>query len=306
LINPFIVTGRESSDEPLVPWRYPGDADYYVEIDGVQQAFEAFQAFADWKMLRSSGSLVLVTGPPGCGKTSLINRCLHWLSEEVRGEPRDVVILDLTGVARTTLPLAQRLSLVTDRLVLEGRERGFDSEDGIGGLARPSDAPEEVLARYAEYLQRQEDTMVAVLLPEVELQQELEVFAQIAVPGLIFFTESGFSAITDGAPRTTMKRRVLHLRVGPLKAGDASSFVRARLGDRAPHAASEITPAIDSTALEALIAEAHQAGAGISIGFLQRLLTSIWEKTDSNPPNTAQINRERLLQHLMKMASSDG
>ncbi|MFB9536286.1 MULTISPECIES: AAA family ATPase [Streptomyces] len=71
-----------SADHPLVPWKQPDHMNQWVDVDHSRDELDRFEE--DWpslgELLDSSsghGRVVVVSGQPGMGKTSLIHRCIH-------------------------------------------------------------------------------------------------------------------------------------------------------------------------------------------------------------------------------------
>ncbi|ELP68575.1 ATP-binding protein [Streptomyces turgidiscabies] len=73
---------RPMDDHPLVPWKDGSHAHQWVDVDHAREQFDLFE-----QCLRAQltglllpdvrGHLVVVTGPVGMGKTTLIHRCVH-------------------------------------------------------------------------------------------------------------------------------------------------------------------------------------------------------------------------------------
>ncbi|MFE7956045.1 ATP-binding protein [Streptomyces sp. NPDC057413] len=86
-------------DHPLVPWAEEEHAGQWVDVDHVRQQLEEFRRCLDRlpEMIMphvDRGHLVVVTGPVGMGKTTLIHQCIHLahqyladLDEQAHGTP---------------------------------------------------------------------------------------------------------------------------------------------------------------------------------------------------------------------------
>ncbi|MFF5367245.1 ATP-binding protein [Streptomyces sp. NPDC013187] len=78
-----------SADHPLVPWKEPDHLHQWVNVDHSGEELKRF--VAGWHDLHDlldhvdsgDGRVVLVSGPPGMGKTSLIHRCIHEAQQRV-------------------------------------------------------------------------------------------------------------------------------------------------------------------------------------------------------------------------------
>lgn len=91
---------RPKADHPLVPWKDDSHIEQWVDVDHAGQQLGRFEeCFRDElpDLLlddeEGRGHLVVVTGPVGMGKTTLIHRCVHWAQEYVRGVARPVVAM---------------------------------------------------------------------------------------------------------------------------------------------------------------------------------------------------------------------
>ncbi|WP_432157966.1 hypothetical protein [Streptomyces sp. bgisy153] len=77
-------------DHPLVPWEEPSHARQWVGVDHAEEQVAKFEQCLD-RLLQEAilpqadrGHVVVVTGPVGMGKTTLIHRCVHLVRERLR------------------------------------------------------------------------------------------------------------------------------------------------------------------------------------------------------------------------------
>jgi hypothetical protein len=77
-----------SADHPLVPWKQPDHMHQWVDVDHSREQLDRFGT--DWPPLgelldgsSGHGRVVIVSGPPGMGKTSLIHRCIYEVKQRV-------------------------------------------------------------------------------------------------------------------------------------------------------------------------------------------------------------------------------
>lgn len=77
-------------DHPLVPWEEEGHARQWVDVDHAEEQVRAFRSCLDQQLPQmlmpevDRGHVVVVTGPVGMGKTTLIHRCIHLTRERLR------------------------------------------------------------------------------------------------------------------------------------------------------------------------------------------------------------------------------
>lgn len=77
-----------SADHPLVPWKQPDHVDQWVDVDHSREELDRFgRNWPDLGELLDTnvghGRVVIVSGPPGMGKTTLIHRCLYEVQQRV-------------------------------------------------------------------------------------------------------------------------------------------------------------------------------------------------------------------------------
>src|SRR4051812_37445859 len=118
MTNPFVVAGRMSRDfSPLRPWLHTEHHTYYAPVDHTLEAFENFVGVVTGAVAGATPiTCVIVTGPEGCGKTSLVHRCAAALTPEELGVS-SLDIIDLSDEYITGVSADARLSHVCDRLI---------------------------------------------------------------------------------------------------------------------------------------------------------------------------------------------
>lgn len=295
MINPFQVPGPdEDPTRPLRPW----DEDtaeheqYYVPVDHTAESFAEFTSqMANPVGLRKNGRLVLVAGQGGCGKTSLMNRCAHWLRKELKASHKITVeVIDLTKASSTTDTVPDRMTQASRRLADEIRvSRVVSGDDALAELAASRDRVGEFYPRLSRALN---DRMVlAVLLPPIdlvvqteEIMQEIADYRRLVDGKLVMFIEV---TLADGqtdrlaATKASVGARPLVLPVRPLKDGDGAVFSDVRL---ALHRQLGDFPELTQEAKEKI-----DDIPNISVSFLQNLLYGVYEeRRRSNDRYSAQ------------------
>ncbi|UIX34838.1 hypothetical protein [Streptomyces sp. GQFP] len=90
---------RPKADHPLVPWKDESHVHQWVDVDHAREQLQLFEACLQEELPglldpeARRGHLVVVTGPVGMGKTTLIHRCVHWAQEYIEGLVRPVVAM---------------------------------------------------------------------------------------------------------------------------------------------------------------------------------------------------------------------
>ncbi|PPK67615.1 hypothetical protein V5P93_005358 [Actinokineospora auranticolor] len=270
-VNPFLLPGWESSPlRPLCPWERPEDEGYYVPINHTAEAYEEFTAqMGALRWLDSGGRLTLVTGDSGCGKTSLVNRCVGWLLRALQERYQRGVVVDLSLGPKTRQSVDERMAgvcaLLFDRLL---QEKVLDGERAAAlreRLAQPE--------RFYRYLAGElpDEVVLVVLLPATDLVDEVVSYAHLAGRKTLFFTESSYlderhaHLVRQGTAKVPIPP--VALRVGSLRTGDVARFAADRLGrhDRGHF------PTMSATTVRSM------AGPLRSIAMLQRVLSGVYE-----------------------------
>ena len=273
-VNPFPLPGWESTPmRPLRPWHRPAHRDYYVPVDGMEDAFEHFrQAMDDLGVMLEYGHLALVTGESGCGKTALVNRCADWVVGELERRGTRGVVLDLTGCLPTDRQLSvdERTARVCDRMFDLLVDANALRQDSVDRLDAVRDVPHRVFPRLGRALR--EEVALVVLLPSPELPDEVIRYARMLnSPKVLFLTESAYLG-TDAVAEVVRQLEAwvppITLHVGLLDPGDAQRFAEDRL---TRHSAAGTYPRLSEDAIE-LVAKHCR-----SVAMLQRFLHGTYE-----------------------------
>ena len=189
---------------------------------------EAFANQADWT---SGGHLIVVTGDRGCGKTSLIQRCAHWMNSQPK-QDCEVVILDLSDdnwqieagdarIKRTFGRIITKLgSYLPEEKISELKANLHDVDDSYYYLGPALRAGRASTASAALPI------ALVVLLPGYPTATEVSRYYNLACPGIFFFAEvfevDQIRMIINELPTyNKVKTDIHHLVTSVLKSGDA-------------------------------------------------------------------------------------
>ncbi|ROO88909.1 hypothetical protein EDD29_6594 [Actinocorallia herbida] len=274
MTNPFVVPGGVLGGHgPLRPWEIAEQDDYYAPVDNTQCSFEEFKtALGGGASLAAKGRTVLVSGGGGCGKTSLMHRCAHWLKQS--GGPK-ATIFDLTEDGLDGADTPSRIRHVCGRLVDELELDGSLDEVPLTGLQERRDDPSKAFPYLSKIFQKSQRAAV-VLLPPSEVFEEVARYAELARKNILLLAETSYPTVADTCrarlgPGTASQ--VLVLEVGMLHPGDGWRLV----ADRYARAGAELPEISEDTMLTFM--EKRIAGTrGTTIHELQMVLQEVFEE----------------------------
>jgi hypothetical protein len=180
--------------QPLRPVQVPGDMRRYLDIDSIGEIFGKFATrFDDPARWPRQGHVIVVTGDRGFGKTSLIQRCAHWLRFYQQSKC-EVTYLDLSD-ERWTGEGKDRVKRVFSRMLHHVR-------DDISAAALSEISGEKLdIADSFKYLSdamsvRRDDAgklllplVLLVTLPPYPKPSEITQYYNLAQAGMFIFAE---------------------------------------------------------------------------------------------------------------------
>jgi energy-coupling factor transporter ATP-binding protein EcfA2 len=218
--------------QPLRPLDEPADEHRYLAIDNSEEMFKKFREdFSEPANWISRGHLVVVTGDRGYGKTSLIQRCAHWLKQHPQRDC-EIVVLDLSDsnwgseawdarIQRTFNRIVNKLSsYLTEGQISELKAYSHDIDDSYYYLG-PA-----LRSGRSRTTQNAPPIVLIVLLPGYPTAAEVTRYYDLACPGTFFFAEvyepDQIKMISNEMPNFNRpKTDIQHLVTSVLKSGDA-------------------------------------------------------------------------------------
>ncbi|NUR92434.1 MAG: ATP-binding protein [Nonomuraea sp.] len=193
----------------------------YVPIDNTEQAYQRFMEFFGFPGLDlTGGRLVTIAGESGYGKTSLVNRCAHWLIQEHQHSPGTVKV-DARGEDPDDLPAVYRAAAmeVHTRLDRPVTEEVLQLRDVRAGY--------QTLSGHM-----QKDLVALVLLPPITSKRQLDEYEWLAHNrnNVIFVTETATTEM-NRLCTTVYQDSAWHIRltIGEASKKDALVFIEKRL-----------------------------------------------------------------------------
>lgn len=253
-------------DHPLVPWDDASHAGQWVDVDHAREQLDQFEdclrRLADVVSPQvDRGRLVVVTGPVGMGKTTLIHRCIHRAREVIEeaaaqaaragqgaaalrhvvamtagyvNDGRGICVDDNGDFAST----AAINATIRDKIVSALR-KGLPTANGLDPALSETSTSKAFAAISA--LLAEENALLLAVVPHIEWKDPgvrtkfLMTCLSHAQSRILLFVE-----VSHGASETAgevvrelaTNRAVTHLALGPLQPEDAVKFGR---GARADH-----------------------------------------------------------------------
>jgi len=266
---------------PLCPLDHAEDNQRYLDIDDSQRTFDQFVEKAkNSPEFHATGQLVVVTGERGSGKTSLINRCAHWLNDRPQ-VAFDIVIVNLVDQCWVDTEVAAERARRTFGLILAKLSQ-YLSQDDISAI-RETLAIDIHQAFYqlgavlavgrAGSTGSPRPIVAVVLLPCYPTAKEILLYSAAIGPGMIFFAEIwDLDQIDECAGKLTEFRSprmfIQHLGMGKLKVGDAQLLIDQIRKDEG------ISPDMPQTMLDEIFKESLE-DSGWTVLELRKLLQAV-------------------------------
>jgi len=288
-MNPFVIPRRPAGGHrPLCPWRVDEHARYYVDVDHAAAAFKQFtdEVGAPSDALRY-GLLVLVSGGTGCGKTSLIHRCVQWLIERPVPEVGTQVV-DLTGDTDTT-SVDQRLPIIYERLIDDlWFAQALTDPEHTELRQRLANLP--VAYPYLSRLLARRATAALVLLPPTHVSTEIIFYRRVIRRNMVFFAETSEDSVVREYRRAfaaSGSAQLIDLRVSGLEVADGWRYVADRL---APHTARAERPTIREDVIRSVMEERSLNHLKMSVRELETTLTAVYAAVQARGADAVELS----------------
>jgi hypothetical protein len=305
--NPFVLPTMEPNPlQPLVPWKVPEHGDYYVPVDDTQTAYDRFQAAVYHpQTLRDHGRLVVVLGSTGCGKTSVLARCVGWMKAQLPTIGVDPFVLDCSQQVDRGTPAdrRERMNGVCQYVARQARMRLSLSQNFATYLRESESSPADlysVLGDILDAISHSTDAVLIILLPDTDLSEEIVEYAQMVHPRLVFCLESTAVGRSIPWPDRMLEQAAappIELRVSALKPTDTKLFANERLARHqvATHHREAGVPRVG----EDVMSELSGSPAAATIAGLVKILHGIYDYKLSQPPPHDEITMQDVTRYLL-------
>lgn len=293
VVNPFALGDRDGR-LPLVPWRFAHHRECYVPVGDTEKAFLSFTYRAGKALSsRQRGLLVVVSGETGCGKTSLIHRCIDHLYGMPSAGGDQTIIVDLltSGAVRDLFMLEREAVPLT---CVEVGTRLRQQHPSLSDL--PVQPPAAFYRALSDELTARSLTLIIALPRLVDVETQLTAYRRLTHPGIVFFMETTEPhAVRDWLAGIAPAERenIITLEVGPLARGESWRYASDLLS-RTP--VGEPSIVLDQTSMDHL----ESVLPPMSIRTLHRLLSGLWERV-VGAGSPRGITADDVQAHLMEV-----
>lgn len=285
MTNHFTISkGSYQKPKALCPWKTSSDSSYFANVDGTKRAFDEYVDLANQNVHRAGGSFHLAFGPEGCGKSSLLNRCVAYLKSV--NDKNSTIIVDVSNDIHAAIPAAQKAEeawlIIKDELALH---KPALTDQQINEINKEGTTFVSSIRRLQKYLEENGSSLV-VILPQIELVQEFSSYFSLMKDGVALFAETTSSEIEQHCKHaygSQSKTPVQIMKLSPLQVEDGRTFVSNRLSQR-----TEKCPEISAEAIDQMMETRISGGIGASIRELHLVCEAVYqnmldkEKTSAN------------------------
>jgi hypothetical protein len=310
--NKFVVPGCEDNPEQaLCPWgeNQEHHEEHYRDVGGMKLAYRQFvERVKEPRSINRNGRVVVVTGPERCGKTSLINRCAHWVKTSQESQGITGFVLDLTGTCSPGMTVEQRTRLVCKGLAHKLRKLKLPEQ--IDNEVRPRlddpDMLDTVFYALEDVHHHRNHEILIVLLPSLEADtEEVEIshYSRVVKPGTIIMVEY---ATVQAIPQQTRASSPIRLGLDYLGRGEAHRLVRRRPDGSVPTGAN---PEVREQELVELETFVRNSGMNIASGQLLSTLRRVYEsRIDGTSQSRAlhYVEYREILEAWLKLSNGAG
>ncbi|SDH32775.1 hypothetical protein SAMN05421505_11450 [Sinosporangium album] len=288
-MTPFCPPPVVHSSEALCPWLDTAHDGLYVGVDDVFASFDRFtQSFNPLGKLLVNGHVVLVTGHDGCGKSALVNKCVHWLNSRLReqaaqphgqdtpsGSPVIVDLMDIHPEGDHKKRARTLFSVCVERL-REQVAQFFTLPEWEKLEALPVEKDLVEGYQFLSGLLKKYSLVLLVLMPRARSEEEIHELARLALRNIVFFAEIATFGIT---PINRIKRELtsslVPVKIGPLRAEDGLLWFKDHMR-RVPPDRRRDLPQIPDDALVKFFNEVGEVRPLFTLRFLQEYFCRLY------------------------------
>jgi hypothetical protein len=234
-MNPFKLPDIEhiGHSSPLNPSTHNHHADYYASVDNTLKSFEAYVNMVNAFNGVPKRHAILVHGESGCGKSSLIYRCINFIKSNTwQDNQTKLYVLDFRGENFAALSASDKVDHLINLIALQLQDKVI-TENLAENFETKIQQAKDLALPYLEIELRKNHTIPVMFFPAIETDQEISEYLSNFYRSnwFLFFETTNPTVVTRCETNYSMAsiRPVQLLRVNPLQAIDAANFLGTRM-----------------------------------------------------------------------------
>lgn len=221
---------------PLNPCSHDEHMQLYASVDNTQSSYEEYQAFLDIFSGIPKGHAILAHGASGCGKSSLVYRCINRFnaySWRRNGKSLTSYLLDFHFEKFSNLSAEEKAAQINE-LIAEALEEAQITERLSEKFLEKLDANPIRALKFLEIQFKQKNVIPIIYFPNVETSSELDEYLNSFFRSnwILFFESINPNVLQKCKlkyPMASSSNPVKILEVHPLTPQDAVPFLETRL-----------------------------------------------------------------------------
>lgn len=268
LMNPFKAPNIDhtSNSSPLNPCVCDEHEKYYAPVDNTQVAFDDYRNYLNPFLNNPQRHAVLFHGETGCGKTSLMNRCLKLLKDtnwKLNGDKLAPYLIDVRSENLVAKSAEEKVTAILDHIFLTlGEEPIANMHEKFGDQLGKKTG---VVLKFLENQLKKYKKLLIILFPEISTVEDIKAYMNdfYRFNWVLYFESEnlGIAQHCKRSYRNPGSSPVKCLEVRPLNDTDGDIFIQKRLS-MLPNGNKKVD--FEAKALEKYLASAlNRGGASI-------------------------------------------
>jgi energy-coupling factor transporter ATP-binding protein EcfA2 len=236
-MNPFRSPNSAHSgySSPLNPYSFVEHEQYYAPVDETQVAFETYNNFLNSVSNMPKRHAVLFHGETGCGKTSLMNRCLKVITDtnwKLDGDQLIPYIIDIRTENMVAISAEQKVNAILD-YIHDTLDEEHVSTELYETFGEQLGKDTNIVLRFLERQMKRYKRLLVILFPDISTIEDIREYLNYFYRSnwILYFESEELSIVQycRRHHRTTSSSPVKCLEVKPLRENDGILFVESRL-----------------------------------------------------------------------------